>query len=123
MILKLYFILFVIFSSLQITGFVIARLAYPDAPFDIASGIFNIGIIVLGTAVIFLRAFNKTSWSAGIRKAVFAFLAAAVIYAIYFSVVVGRSHSASGHIPWLLVGLHLFYVPMLFASFRYAWRT
>lgn len=121
--LKLYFILFVILSALQITGFVMVRLEYPGAPFDMVSGIFNLGIIVFYTAAIFLRAFNKTFWSLGIRKTVFVFLVGAVIHAIYSFVLVAIDNSENGYILWPLVALHLFYVPMLFASFRYAWRT
>jgi hypothetical protein len=117
---KTYCIVFLIFSLLQAAGFVFARIMFPDSPFDIPSGIFNIGIMVIGSLVLYFYAFNKNPWGKTTRQGAFAFLSAGVVYAVYYLVVIFPNNHAGASVPWLLVLLNAFYIPLLVSSYRYA---
>ena len=119
---KIYFVLLTLFSTLQALGFVLARLATPGAPFDLVSGIFNIGILILGPLVTYLYAFKKNLLSSEIWKGTFVFIAVGVTYALYFLFFVMPHRLPGHHVPLLLFVLHLGYVPLLVANYRLAWR-
>lgn len=118
----IYFVLLSLFSALQVIGFVMMRRAFPDAPFDVVSGIFNIGILVLGPLAAFVHAFKKKFLSPTIWKGIFAFIVAGIVYALYFILFV-MQHRVSGYqIPWPGLALYLVYVPLLIANYRLAWK-
>lgn len=113
-----YFGLLSLFSALQVIGFVMMRMAFPDAPFDVVSGIFNIGILVLGPLAAFVHAFKKKFLSPTIWKGVFAFIVAGIVYALYFLLFVMRQRMPGYQIPWPALALYLIYIPLLIANYR-----
>jgi len=116
---KVYFVILVIICPLQILGFIQSRLTFPDAPLDLLSAFFNIGILIIGPVITFLYSFQKRLFTQRMWLYSFWFVLVGNLYAIYFLIFPFASQNPNIGIPWFLVLLQLIYVPLLIANHRY----